>query len=352
LKRIVSESKKEIKIKAAILEKLNSPLVVREVDLTELKIGQVLVKVIVSGICGSQIHEITGNKGNGKFLPHLMGHEGCGLVEQIGPGVTKVKPGDKVVMHWRPGLGIESDFPRYNLDGKDFSSGKVNTLTEKAIVSENRLTAVPTDTNPEFAALLGCSLTTALGLIDNESNLRFGERVAVVGCGGVGLNVITAARLRGAGEIYAVDTATAKNELCLEHGATFFHANVAELPSGIDLVIDTTGVPEVISEIFLKLSNKGRILLLGQPTPGQSLVFPEALRLFNGTGLSIRASQGGSTVPQEDIPRYLELLKLGLISIDNLITHRFNLVDVNLAFETLKSGTAGRIMINIAKVEK
>jgi len=326
--------------------------VVREVDLTELKIGQVLVKVIVSGICGSQIHEITGNKGNGKFLPHLMGHEGCGLVEQIGPGVTKVKPGDKVVMHWRPGLGIESDFPRYNLDGKDFSSGKVNTLTEKAIVSENRLTAVPTDTNPEFAALLGCSLTTALGLIDNESNLRFGERVAVVGCGGVGLNVITAARLRGAGEIYAVDTATAKNELCLEHGATFFHANVAELPSGIDLVIDTTGVPEVISEIFLKLSNKGRILLLGQPTPGQSLVFPEALRLFNGTGLSIRASQGGSTVPQEDIPRYLELLKLGLISIDKLITHRFNLVDVNLAFETLKSGTAGRIMINIAKVEK
>jgi S-(hydroxymethyl)glutathione dehydrogenase/alcohol dehydrogenase len=352
LKRIVSESKKEIKIKAAILEKLNSPLVVREVDLTELKIGQVLVKVIVSGICGSQIHEITGNKGNGKFLPHLMGHEGCGLVEQIGPGVTKVKPGDKVVMHWRPGLGIESDFPRYNLDGKDFSSGKVNTLTEKAIVSENRLTAVPTDTNPEFAALLGCSLTTALGLIDNESNLRFGERVAVVGCGGVGLNVITAARLRGAGEIYAVDTATAKNELCLEHGATFFHANVAELPSGIDLVIDTTGVPEVISEIFLKLSIKGRILLLGQPTPGQSLVFPEALRLFNGTGLSIRASQGGSTVPQEDIPRYLELLKLGLISIDKLITHRFNLVDVNLAFETLKSGTAGRIMMNIAKVEK
>ena len=325
---------------------------VREVDLTELKIGQVLVKVIVSGICGSQIHEITGNKGNGKFLPHLMGHEGCGLVEQIGPGVTKVKPGDKVVMHWRPGLGIESDFPRYNLDGKDFSSGKVNTLTEKAIVSENRLTAVPTDTNPEFAALLGCSLTTALGLIDNESNLRFGERVAVVGCGGVGLNVITAARLRGAGEIYAVDTATAKNELCLEHGATFFHANVAELPSGIDLVIDTTGVPEVISEIFLKLSIKGRILLLGQPTPGQSLVFPEALRLFNGTGLSIRASQGGSTVPQEDIPRYLELLKLGLISIDKLITHRFNLVDVNLAFETLKSGTAGRIMMNIAKVEK
>lgn len=344
--------KKGIKLKAAILETLNSPLAIRELSLTELDIGQVLVKVIVSGICGSQLHEINGNKGNGKFLPHLMGHEGCGLVEEIGPGVTKVKPGDKVVMHWRPGLGIESDFPKYNLDGKDISSGKVNTLTEKAIVSENRLTAVPAETNPEFAALLGCSLTTALGVIDNESNLRFGEKVAVIGCGGVGLNVLTAARLRGAGEIHAVDIATVKNELCLEHGATYFHANIAELPSGIDLVIDTTGVSEVISEIFLKLSNRGRILMLGQPAPGHSLVFPEALRLFNGAGLSIRASQGGSTVPQEDIPRYLELFKLKLLSIDKLITHRFPLIDVNLAFETLKSGTAGRIIINTAKVEK
>ena len=352
MKRTVSELRKEIKIKAAILEKLNSPLVIRELGLTELKIGQVLVKVIVSGICGSQLHEMNGNKGNSKFLPHLMGHEGCGLVEVIGPGVTKVKPGDKVVMHWRPGLGIESDFPKYNLDGKVFSSGKVNTLTEKAIVSENRLTVVPPDTDSEFAALLGCSLTTALGVIDNESNLKFGERIAVVGCGGVGLNVLTAARLRGAGEIHAVDTAKAKSELCLEHGATYFHANVGELPSGIDLVIDTTGVPEVISEIFLKLSNKGRILLLGQPTPDQSLVFPEALRLFNGSGLSIKASQGGSTVPQDDIPRYIDLLKLGLLSIDKLITHRFDLTEINSAFETLKSGTAGRIMINTAKEGK
>ena len=234
MKRIVSELKKEIKIKAAILEKLNSPLAIRELDLTELSVGQVLVKVIVSGICGSQLHEINGNKGNGKFLPHLMGHEGCGLVEEIGPGVSKVKPGDKVVMHWRPGLGIEADFPKYNLDGKVFSSGKVNTLTEKAIVSENRLTVVPPDTNSEFAALLGCSLTTALGVIDNESNLRFGEKVAVIGCGGVGLNVLTAARLRGAGEIHAVDMSTSKNELCLNHGATYFHANVADLPQGVD----------------------------------------------------------------------------------------------------------------------
>jgi Zn-dependent alcohol dehydrogenase len=335
-----------------ILEKLDAPLEIRELELTELKIGQVLVQIIVSGICGSQIHEINGHKGNIKFLPHLMGHEGCGLVEEVGPGVTKVKPGDKVVMHWRPGLGIESDFPKYILNGKNISSGKVNTLAEKAIVSENRLTVVPFSTNPEFAALLGCSLTTALGVIDNESNLKFGEKVAVIGCGGVGLNVLTAARLRGAGEIHAVDSAKDKHKLCMEQGATYFHSHAAKLPSGIDLVIDTTGIPELISGIFLKLSNKGRIILLGQPIPGQSLLIPDALRLFDGAGLSIKASQGGSTIPQEDIPRYIDLLNLGLLSIDKLITHRFDLSEINLAFEILKSGVAGRIMISTKKGEK
>jgi S-(hydroxymethyl)glutathione dehydrogenase/alcohol dehydrogenase len=351
LKKIVSESRKGINIKAAVLEKLNSPLVIREVKLTELKIGQVLVKVILSGICGSQLHEINGNKGNSKFLPHLLGHEGCGLVEEVGPGVTKVSPGDKVVMHWRPGLGIDSEFPKYKIDGKEFSSGKVNTLTEKAIVSENRLTAIPADTNSEFAALLGCSLTTALGVIDHESNLKFGERVAVVGCGGVGLNVLTAARLRGAGEIYAVDSTISKKDMCLNQGATHFYSNVADLPAGVDLIIDTTGIPDVMSEIFPKLSDNGRLFLLGQPSPGQSLVLPEALRLFNGSGQSINASQGGATSPYHDIPRYLELFKLGLLSIDKIITHRFNLGEINLAFNTLKSGTAGRIMISTMKEE-
>ena len=98
-------------MKAAILEKIDAPLVIREVDLTPLKFGQVLVKILVSGLCGAQLHEIRGHKGNAKFLPHLMGHEGCGIVDKVGLGVTTVKPGDKVVMHWRPGSGVEAPFP-------------------------------------------------------------------------------------------------------------------------------------------------------------------------------------------------------------------------------------------------
>ena len=150
-------------MKAAVLEKIDAPLAVRDVELTELKIGQVLVKVLVSGLCGAQLHEIRGFKGNAKFLPHLMGHEGCGIVEEVGLGVTTVKPGDKVVMHWRPGDGMESPFPNYILDGKTISSGKVTTLSEYSIVSENRVTKIPSETPSVLAAMLGCSLTTALG---------------------------------------------------------------------------------------------------------------------------------------------------------------------------------------------
>lgn len=352
LKKTVTELSGEIEVRSAVLVALNEPLIITEVELSELSVGQVLVKVLVSGICGSQLHEIAGHKGNGKFLPHLMGHEGCGIVEEIGPGVTVVKPGDKVVMHWRPGVGIEAGFPKYKLEGKPFSSGKVNTLTEKAIVSENRLTVVPSDTNPEFAALLGCSLTTALGVIDNESNLKFGEKIAVVGCGGVGLNVLAAARLAGAGEIFAVDSVEEKKSLCLAQGANSFYRDISELPKKVDLLVDTTGNIDVISQSFGMLSGRGRLILLGQPKPDQNLVIPDALKFFNGSGLSIKASQGGSTAPHEDIPRYLELLRLGYISVENLITHRFNFTEVNEAFDLLKSGSAGRIMISISKEDK
>lgn len=336
-------------MRAAVLVELNKPLLLTDVDLTELSTGQVLVRVLVSGICGSQLHDINGNKGNGKFLPHLIGHEGCGIVENIGPGVLTVKPGDKVVMHWRPGLGIDSNFPQYILNGKKFSSGKVSTLTEQAIVSENKLTVIPSNTNPEFAALLGCSLTTALGIIDNESNLKFGETVAVVGCGGVGLIVLAAARLRGAGEIHAVDNSPVKKDLSFNHGANFFHESVTQLPENIDLLIDTTGNVEIISESFKKLSNNGRVLLIGQPSPDQNLVIPNAIKLFNGSGLLIKASQGGGTIPHEDIPRYLKLLSLGYISIEKLVTHRYKLSEINEAFKTLKSVNSGRIMIGINK---
>ena len=336
-----------IELKAAVLEELNKPLALRDVELTPLTVGQVLVRILVSGICGSQLHEIKGFKGNGKFLPHLMGHEGCGIVEEIGPGVTTIQLGDKVVMHWRPGSGIEANFPTYKLDGKPFSSGKVTTLSEQAIVSENRLTVVPPDTDPELAALLGCSLTTALGIIDNQSQLKFGETVAIIGCGGVGLNLISGSILKGAATVYAIDSIAEKEGLVLSQGASHFLRSTSELPEKVDLIIDTTGSPKVISDAFTSLSNQGRMILVGQPTPGAEIVIPNAIQLFNGTGQSIRATQGGDTRPQEDIPKYLRFFAAQKIEIGRLITHRYKLESINTAFETLKTGKSGRIMISM-----
>ena len=334
-------------MKSALLVELNKPLVIADLEPGELSIGQVLVRVLVSGICGSQLHEISGHKGNGKFLPHLIGHEGCGIVEGVGPGVSTVKPGDKVVMHWRPGSGIESEFPKYLLQGVEFSSGKVNTLTQKAVVSENRLTSIPTDTDPELAALFGCSLSTALGILDYQSNLLLGESVVILGCGGVGLSLVLGARLKGASSITVVDLSESKKTLAVHYGATDYKNTIEEIPSDTDLIIDTTGSPDLISAAFRFLSNSGRIIMVGQPKPGEILSIPNALDFFSGDGKQIRATQGGGGLPHIDIPRYLRLFKHLDLDLHSLITHRYTIDEINAAFDTLVSGEAGRIMISM-----
>ena len=336
-------------MKAAILEKIDAPLAVRDVELTELKFGQVLVKVLVSGLCGAQLHEIRGHKGNAKFLPHLMGHEGCGIVEEVGLGVTTVKPGDKVVMHWRLGEGMEAPFPNYVLDGKTISSGKVTTLSEYSIVSENRVTTIPDDTPSVLAAMLGCSLTTALGIIDNECDLKFGETVAIIGCGGVGLNLIQAATMRSPLKIYGVDINRKMIDLTYIMGATLFTESINDIENKLDVIIDTTGIPQVIGDAYNKLAPSGRLILVGQPAPGKSVELPNAVSMFDGTGKSVKATQGGGTIPHVDIPRYIDLASRGIIHYKQLHTDTFTLDEVNDAFDLLKSGSAGRIMIKIGE---
>jgi len=344
-----------MKFKAAVLTELNKPLEIKELELTDLKIGQVLVKIIVSGLCGAQLQEIQGLKGNGKFLPHLMGHEGCGIVKKIGPGVTKVKVGDKVVMHWRTGDGIESAFPNYILDGKLISSGKVTTLSEYSIVSENRLTSVPQDTPDYLCALLGCGLTTALGVINNEAEIKFGESVMIVGCGGVGLNLIQGAKLASAYPIIGIDIFEDKKEKTELLGAKFINTLKSDIKKElekinikeVDVIIDTTGNIKALESTIPFLSTKGRYIMVGQPKPGENLSIPNANFMFGGVGRSIKATQGGKTSPTEDIPKYIKLHKAKLLDIKSIITHEFNLENINEAIDLLKNGQAGRIMIKI-----
>lgn len=336
-------------MKAAILTELNSPLVIDEVELTPLKVGQVLVKVLISGLCGAQLQEIAGLKGNGKFLPHLLGHEGCGIVEEIGVGVTNVKVGDKVIMHWRKGNGIEAPFPTYIYKGKEMSSGKVTTLSEYTIASENRLTPVPKGTPVELCALLGCGLSTALGTINNDAKIKFGETVLVVGCGGVGINLIQGARLAGAGDIYAVDITDSKKTIAESFGATYYNLsdtnNSFDALTKFDCIIDTTGVMETISKVIPKLAADGRIILISQPKQDSSITFKEPSKFFLGEGQTITSTQGGKTNPSVDFARYIKLWEKGMIHINTLITHTYSLDEINTAIDVLKSGNAGRILI-------
>lgn len=344
-------------MKAAVLETINSPLTIADVGLTPLKRGQVLVKILMSGICGSQLQEIAGNKGNARFLPHLMGHEGVGIVQEVGEGVTTVRPGDKVVMHWRKGAGLESDFPAYVFKDKEIASGKVTTFSEYAIVSENRVTGVPHDTPNDLCVLLGCSLSTALGAINTEAQVRPGESVMIVGAGGLGANLVKVAKLAKAGKIISVDIHEHKRDWIRSIGAdTYINTaneglrETLESETGlkdVDVIIDTSGAKRAIEVTLPLLSGKGRFIMLGQPKPGETIELTNALHMFDGEGKSIKATQGGQFKPHEEIPRYLELHRNGDLVISDLITHHIKLDDINEALDLLRKGQAARILIDM-----
>lgn len=337
-----------MKFQAAVLTTLDAPLTLAEVESHPLEYGQVLVRVLVSGICGAQLQDIRGEKGNAAYIPHLLGHEGCGIVEEVGPGVTSVDVGNKVVLHWRPGLGVESGFPYYNFDGRTISSGKVTTFNEFSVVSENRITRVPHETPNELCALLGCGLSTALGTIENEANLLMGESILIVGCGGLGLNLIRVARMRLAGTIHALDISEKKAISSTDAGADVFGVSFEDFNDmRYDVIVDTTGNPHAIADALMLLAPSGRFIMVGQPGPKQGIMLHGARHLFDGTGKTIKATQGGRFNPTLDIPRYVGLWKSNQLRLDGIITHRLPLAQINEGLDLVRQGQAGRIMIEM-----
>src|SRR5712691_642251 len=207
--------------KAAILVQSRQPLIVDGITFpAELDAGQVLVKVLHTTICGAQINEIAAAKGPDKFLPHLLGHEASAQVVEIGPGVTHVKPGDTVVLHWRPSQGIQCRPPAYRWRGETLNAGWVTTFNEYAVISENRMTVIPADFDRKLAPLFGCAVTTAAGVVNNDAKVKIGESVVIFGIGGVGLNLVQFAQLAGAHPIVAVDLLAHKLDMAKARGAT------------------------------------------------------------------------------------------------------------------------------------
>jgi len=343
-----------MKTKAAILETLRAPLVLDDIEIPELQCGQVLVQIHNSGICGAQIGEIDGQKGADKFLPHLLGHEGGGVVLEIGPGVTQVRKGDHVVLHWRKGAGIHARTPTYKWGNRTVNSGWVTTFSECAVISENRLTPIPADIPFEIAALMGCAVTTALGLINNLAQLKIGQSVAVFGCGGVGLNVVQGAAMVSADPIIAIDIYDHKLEMAREMGATHLinsaKTDVGEEvrkitgPSGVDVAVENTGLVRIIEKAYELTNAAGRTILVGVPRHDQDITI-HSLPLHFGKVLT--GCEGGSTNPTVDIPRYLRLYQRGKLKLDRLMTHRMPFPDINLALEKIRGGEVGRCVLSM-----
>jgi S-(hydroxymethyl)glutathione dehydrogenase / alcohol dehydrogenase len=342
--------------KAAILVEQRKPLVVDEIALPQaLDVGQVLVAVDYSGICGSQLGEIDGAKGEDRFLPHLLGHEGSGRVVAIGAGVRQVAPGDKVVLHWRKGPGIESPVPGYTWRGRRLNAGWVTTFNEYAVVSENRLTKIPSDSDMAVAALFGCAVTTGFGVVQNNAKVRIGESVVVFGAGGVGLNIVQAAALVSAFPIIAVDLYDNRLALAMAMGATHT-VNAAKEDAatrirdivgsvGVDHFIDNTGQPTIIQLGYSLTGPQGRVTLVGVPRKGNDIAI-YSLPLHFGKVLS--GSRGGEAEPEKDIPRFQTMFSLGRIRLRELITEVSDLTSINDSIQRMRDGTlAGRCLIRM-----
>jgi len=344
-------------MKAAMLVEQRKPLIIDDIELPQtLGVGQVLVKVLFSGICGSQLGEIDGAKGEDKYLPHLLGHEGAGTVVEIGSGVRYVKPGDNVVLHWRKGLGIESAPPVYRWNGRQVNAGWVTTFNEYAIVAENLLTTIPADSDMEVAGLFGCAVTTGFGVAVNNAKIKIGDAVVVFGAGGVGLNIVQAAALAGGHPVIAIDLYDNRLQLAKALGATHLinstkmDARQAILgiagAAGVDVFIDNTGIPAIIEMGYAITKPEGRVTLVGVPKKGQNISIYSLPLHF---GKEIKGSHGGEAIPHEDIPRYHAMYRAGRIKLKELVTDDFSLDEINTAIQKMRDGTlAGRCQIRMS----
>lgn len=340
--------------KAAILVRQQAPLEIAEVEIPPLDVGQVLVRLSSSSLCGKQLDEISGKRGADAFLPHLLGHEGGGTVVETGPGVRKVRPGDRVVLHWMKGSGIDSAPPAFRRNGARVNAGCVTTFSEQTVVSENRVTPVGPAMPLELVCLLGCAVTTGLGIVFHEAGVKPGESIAVFGVGGVGLNVVQAARLVHAHPIVAVDLHARKLELAAAFGATHaLDASQDGLPAalaalagsrGFDVTVDTTGHHEVLQRAYQATAPAGRTVMAGVIHHERPVAIDPYPLHF---GRRLIGSHGGATNPDRDIPRYAALYAQGALKLEEQITHRFRLEQINDAVDAVRTGCAGKCVITM-----
>lgn len=336
-----------MKFKAAILHKSRSDLLVDEIYIREkLKVGQVLVKLKYSGICGSQINEIDAVKGKDKYLPHLLGHEGSGVIVDLKTNRNDIKKYDNVILHWKKGIGQDSQTPIYDWNKKKLNAGWVTTFNEYVIISENRITPFSKNKlDHKHASLFGCCLTTAFGTLNNISNLKLGENILIIGLGGVGINLVLGARLSGANKIIGIEINKNNVQIAKKYGLTSSFESFDKLKkeyNNFDKVIDTTGDLTLIEKGYEFTSSKGTLTMVGVPKSNKKAKFYTLPIHF---GKSIKGSHGGSIFPTEDIPKYINIIKSNKIDLNPQTKFEFSIDNINEAIKKFRKNSSGRIMI-------
>lgn len=363
-------------INAAILWEQGAPLSVEEAELEAPRAGEVLVEVKTAGVCHSDLHPARGDWP--ARTPLVLGHEGAGIVREVGEGVTTLREGDHVVFCWAPPCGVCPPC----LEGRPVLCDRLEQTTYRnrlpaggtrlsargqplahfngtacfadfAVVAEEGAIAVSVDVRFEALATLGCAVVTGVGAVMNAAQVEAGARVVVVGAGGVGLNVVQGARLAACEKIIAVDTQSIALNLACEFGATdaveATSMNVAdevrELTGGrgADYVFDTVGAPETLTQSLLFARKGGTIVLTGLARTDALSSFP--LFPFVMQEKRLIGSVYGSGQPLRDIPRLVALHREGKLKLDELVTRTYRLGEINDALNALASGEGARGII-------
>jgi S-(hydroxymethyl)glutathione dehydrogenase/alcohol dehydrogenase len=344
-----------MKTEAALLVQIGMPLVVAEIEIPPLKPGQVLVEIAYSGACGTQVMEWRGDKGEDRWVPHCLGHEGTGVVIDIGSAVTKVKIGDAVVLSWLKGSGIEAGGTVYDWNGRKVNAGGVTTFQRHSVVSENRLTLLPANFPMDVAVLLGCAAPTGMGAIYNVLKAQPGDAVAVFGTGGIGLHSLMAAALAGAMPVIGIDPNPTRRALAMIYGATHvidptegdvLGAIKEIVPQGVDLAVEASGTPTVMEQaINVTRPQGGRAVVIGNARHGTLLSLNPGI--FN-QGKSLLGTWGGDSVPDRDFGRFARLLGSGRFPVRNLLSKPYALEEADQAMADLASGKVGRPLIDMS----
>lgn len=341
--------------KAAILVQTGRPLELMDLTFPELKPGQVIVDVAYSGVCQTQLNEARGLKGEDRFLPHALGHEGSGVVREVGPGVTKVKAGDRVVLSWLKGSGADVPGTVYQADIGKVNSGAISTFMQATITCENRLTVVPASVPLKEAALLGCAIPTGAGVVLNSIKLQAGQSLAVFGVGGIGLSAVMAGAALGGAPIIAVDVSEEKLALARALGATHTVNSAAGDPvaqireltggKGVDAAVEAVGNVDVMNLAFESVRNGGGVCVIAGNAPYGHTLKINPFSLIAGKVL--KGTWGGDGLTDSDIPRYVDMFTQGRLNLSALITDVYGLDGINQALDDLEARKVARAIIDM-----